>query len=862
MGEPGLNGQGTRWSKWVLWGFVGWVFGWVPFCLAALADDGGTLSNANQTEEQAPDILSPVQRQWLNRLPGLELSGDKHWPPFEIVTEDGQVEGMIGEYLELLQRHLNYRFSYEYREHWHETLEAMRNGEIAVISGLGDTPQRAEYMLFSKVYLSIPIVLMVRSDHPFVGDLRELKRERVGAVKGYASLDFLLINHPDLNLVINETLEEGLLALSNGDIDVFVTNIPSAGYLVRKLGINNLRITSVTPYSYNVRFGVHPDYPELVDILNQAIDSIPADEFDQIYQKWISADIEPATNYTLLRRVFLVAAIVIGVFFYWNRKLSREISERIRSENALRDSEEQLRRATFEARELARQAEAANRAKSEFLANMSHEIRTPMNAVIGYADLLGGLVKDTRQQEYLKAIRAGSSTLLTLINDILDLSKIEAGKMQLESSAVDLRAILTEVQQIFASKVDRTQVDLHTLCAEEVPTSLLLDQTRIRQVLFNLIGNAVKFTHKGYIQVRVTLSESGQAGSVSLKIDVEDSGIGIPLDQQQTIFNVFEQQQGQSNRRYGGTGLGLAISRRLIEMMGGNIGVRSAPGKGSVFSVMLPEVSVAAPQVDRDVACINELWCFKRAKVLVVDDIEMNRALLRAVLEPANLIVNEAADGAEAIHMARHWRPAVILMDIRMPVMDGYEALKELRKRRETRRIPVIAITASVMNEDEQKIISAGFDGYIRKPFGQPELFDLLQRFVPGERKTLGTEFDSPPEVGPKALAEWSDEAPLSVSQWRELKLSLETRCTSLKNSGDIDALQQLCRDSRRLLLPTVDGEVSQGSVALGAYVSTLHEALQLFDLDRVHALLETYSDWLDSVEVADRVGRSSTVRS
>jgi two-component system sensor histidine kinase EvgS len=389
------------------------------------------------------------------------------------------------------------------------------------------------------------------------------------------------------------------------------THIPAVSYTVARLGLSNLRITSITPYQYELRFAVSKERPELQHILNKALASLDATETESIYNRWIHLDIEQETDYTVVRRIVLIAIVVVLIFLYWNRKLSREVDERIRSENALRRSEDELRAAKLEAERLAREAEAASLTKSEFLANMSHEIRTPMNAVIGYSDLLSDTVKDPQQRNYLDAIRAGSRSLLMLINDILDLSRIEAGKMRLDYSAVSVRRLLSDVRHIFDLRATEQGISLEVSVDSRMPAAMMLDETRLRQVLFNLVGNAIKFTHEGGVTVRATATPHKPAGKepssegdtekrrwYRLEVTVSDTGIGIPADQQEQIFEAFEQQEGQNSRRYGGTGLGLAISRKLVRMMGGELKVESESGAGSIFTVSLPRVEVTEEQAE------------------------------------------------------------------------------------------------------------------------------------------------------------------------------------------------------------------------------------------------------------------------
>ncbi|SHK03548.1 amino acid-binding domain sensor histidine kinase [Marinobacter antarcticus] len=554
--------------------------------------------------EQSWVELSASDIDWLKRHPALKVAYRSDWPPFEY-AQDGRATGLVPDLVARLENQLGTRFEKKILESRVVAEQALVSGEVDILPGLSRTPRTEESFLFTRAYVNVPIALAIRDDGRFIGDLRELRSERVGVVNRHAAHDYLLINHPNLDLYPVATVEEGLLALSNGDLDVMVTHIPAVSYTVARLGLSNLRITSITPYQYDLRLAVRKDSPELHRILNKALGSLKAAETEAIYNRWIHLDIEQETDYTVVRRVVLIAIVVVLIFLYWNRKLSREVDERIRSENALRRSEDELRAAKLEAERLAREAEAASRTKSEFLANMSHEIRTPMNAVIGYSDLLSNSVTDPQQRNYLNAIRAGSRSLLMLINDILDLSRIEAGKMRLDYSPVSVRRLLDDVRHIFDLRAREQGITLEVSVGSDMPVTMMLDETRFRQVLFNLVGNAIKFTHEGGVAVRATVQAvKGETGKTPehqvyrLTVKVKDSGVGIPSDQRERIFDAFEQQEGQNTRRYGGTGLGLAISRKLAQMMGGELEVESEPGSGSVFTLTLPQVEATGEQAE------------------------------------------------------------------------------------------------------------------------------------------------------------------------------------------------------------------------------------------------------------------------
>ncbi len=376
-------------------------------------------------------------------------------------------------------------------------------------------------------------------------------------------------------------------------------------------------------------------------------------------------------------------------------------------------------------------AEAANRAKTEFLANMSHEIRTPMNAILGFSELLTGLVRDPKAKSYLSAIHSSGHTLLQLINDILDLSKIEAGKLDLENDNISVGAVLREIQQIFSQKAAQKDVQLRVELDPTLPAGLWLDEVRLRQILFNSVGNALKFTEEGSVLMRASCeSIPGQTDRVRLLLEVEDTGIGIPEGEQQRIFEAFTQQAGQSTKKHGGTGLGLTITQRLVEMMGGRISLWSTPGEGSRFRFTFDDVKVVGAQKEEvaEVVAVLDVGQFEAATVLVVDDVELNRDLFRAFFENTHHRFIEAVNGREGIEAARRERPDLILMDVRMPVMDGVQATRTLKADPELKHIPIVIVTASAMRSEEQELKPIA-DGFLRKPVSRIDLTSQLKHF-------------------------------------------------------------------------------------------------------------------------------------
>ncbi|MGV3580172.1 ATP-binding protein [Brevundimonas sp.] len=370
-----------------------------------------------------------------------------------------------------------------------------------------------------------------------------------------------------------------------------------------------------------------------------------------------------------------------------------------------------LQDANTEARSERQKAEVASAAKSDFLAVISHEIRTPMNAVISAANLLRRTRLDREQREHVSMLLDAGDVLVGLLNDVLDLSKIEAGKMQLESSVMDLREKLGSLGRLWEPKAAANGVRLKIEIDPEVPDCVRTDPLRLQQMLFNLLSNAVKFTDDGSI----TVSVDWRAADNRLVIAVADTGVGIPADRLARIFDSFEQVDAGTTRKYGGTGLGLAISRKLAEMMGGRLTAESVEGEGSTFVLSLPMEPVAKPAAEARRKPAEQAGLYGKV-ILAADDHAVNRRILSLLLEPHGCTIVLVENGAEAVEAARTQRFDAILMDMQMPVMDGLEASAGIRAGGMNRRAPVIALTANAMDVHRAAWDALGVHAFLTKP--------------------------------------------------------------------------------------------------------------------------------------------------
>ena len=378
-------------------------------------------------------------------------------------------------------------------------------------------------------------------------------------------------------------------------------------------------------------------------------------------------------------------------------------------------------------------AEKANRAKGDFLANMSHEIRTPMNAIIGMTKVGKTAAEQERKDYAFEKIEGASVHLLGVINDILDMSKLEAKKLELSPAVVDFREMIQKIASMFSFKVLEKNQKFTMHIDENIPVELFYDDQRLSQVITNLLSNAVKFTpENGTIDLSSYLVKKDDR-VCDIRIEVKDTGIGISKEQQSKLFTLFEQAENDTTRKYGGTGLGLSISKNIIELMGGEISVASEIGKGSTFSFT---VQVGIPQLKKHDIPNEEIIedSFDRFHILLVEDIDINIEIMLALLEPTNINIDYAKNGREAVDLISNnpERYDLIFMDLQMPVMDGYEATRQIRaiNTRKAREIPIIAMTANVFREDIDMCIQAGMNDHLGKPLDFDEVLAVLRKYL------------------------------------------------------------------------------------------------------------------------------------
>jgi signal transduction histidine kinase/DNA-binding NarL/FixJ family response regulator len=541
------------------------------------------------------------------------------------------------------------------------------------------------------------------------------------------------------------------------------------------------------------------------------------------------------TEHILLIVGFLVLILeFMFIFRPSTRELNLAVRDIVEKQSQLREANEALAHALDESKRLEKMANSANDAKSTFLANMSHEIRTPMNSILGFAEILDGKIDDPVHRHYLNNMISSGKMLLALINDILDLSKIEAGKLSIDLHSVNLHKVTSEIAEAFRYMAENKGLDFSFNIDYDIPNALVLDEIRVRQVLFNLLGNAVKFTDKGSVSLKISIhGYSERESKYNILFEVEDTGIGIPESAKGKIFDAFEQHSKQDHRKYGGTGLGLSITKKLVTLMNGDIWVDSTVAQGSKFSFRLDNIPVAS-MIEDDVPT-HIKYAFSPATILVADDVETNRELLIEYLSRQPFKVLTAANGAEALSIIDKNNPDLILTDLRMPVMDGMELAAKLKAFEKTKNIPVIAVTASSMKITASEI-SKLFDGYLQKPVTAAKLFHELSLHLKAQMSDADTvdtgsiDFDTindNKENIKEMLSIFTDSFMMNLNEQAEILSYEETEriikhVRSAAEQYNCTVLLKWCRDAG--------------------------EAIEMFDMERLENKLRQFGGLLDKI--------------
>lgn len=764
-------------------------------------------------------FFSDGEIEYINSAGELFMSGDPDWPPHSAYDLNGNYTGIIPELWEIIMERSGLKINRIRAENWGQTVDLLKEKKIDIIDCVSRTEDRSEYIDFSEIIFSSSLVIIGRIETDYVNGLNDIGNKTLAVQEGTSEIELITRDYPSIKFVYYSDPEMAYRDVSAGKVDLFLRHQSDFTYQKKQKMLSNLKIVGPTEYTRDYRIGVQKGNSVLLGILNKSLSLITEEDRNRIFEKWIGTE-KSVIDYALVRKIAVISGIIILIVIYWNRRLSMEIALRKKAESEMIKAMDK--------------AETATKAKSEFLANMSHEIRTPMNAILGFSDLLKKTALSNTQESYLNTIKTGGETLLNIINDILDISKIEANKLDINKNFFDFHSLIFELKQFFKDKLESKNLDFLIENQKGLPRILYMDELRLRQIFFNLISNAIKFTERGYIKVITSFNDRGN-DKIDLMVIVEDTGTGIRKEDQQKIFDAFEQAGTTSrSKKFQGTGLGLAITKKLVGLMNGTISVESELGNGSRFILEFSEVITDSVTADKKIIPVQQgaKITFPGATVLIADDIESNRLLLREICKGMGIETMEAENGRQAIETIKLHIPDLVLMDVRMPEMDGYDAVEIIKKDPSLKNIPVIAVTASVMSSDKAMIEKARFDGYIRKPIMISELEDNLKKFLKYESNKKAEE----------KYEEIKDDLIDVEDLIRVLENETVRRIGIAKEKHNFAQIRKLSQDMKKL-------SEKHNSVKLGLYSDKLFSSVMKYDIEEIKIMLNNFDDLLLSIK-------------
>ncbi len=654
--------------------------------------------------------LNKTEKDWLLQNKAINVAVYPYYPPYQFINKKDSIDGILTEYLHLIEEKINYKFTKNYYANWSLLLEDVKNKKIDIVLEMQQTKEKEEYLNFYTKFFESPFVIVVNKEADPNLKLKDFRGKLVTVPAGYSIDDYLRINHSYLTIRNYDDDITCLQQVQSGVCDMYVGPKAVVHYLLKSENLKNLKVISDIDYSYIPSIAVAKDNDMLNSIIAKVTQAVTDTEKQSILDNWLYGIIKPfykKSRFWIIASVTVLMALlsILLIYFYLKFKIKQKTQElQIAKDNA----------------------EESNRIKTNFIQNISHEIRTPMNGIMGFSELLrSNCLTPEERKEYAEIIVNSGKDLIKSVENILEISTLETKQNKVRFVETNLKEVLLDLISQYAPKAESKNLSLSLENKiSDQQNIILTDTVKLYKIVSNLIDNAIKFTYEGTIIIFSYLVGD------SIIISIKDSGIGIKQKDQQIIFHSFSQSEKEISKNFGGLGLGLAIAKKNADLIGGQISFKSKEGEGSTFSLKIPHTSMQNdtklyPDIDQKIV--------KPEKhiILIAEDGEVNFLFLKTLLtkmKDFEFTIHRAKNGKEAVEIceANH-TVDLVLMDIKMPVMDGYVATKHIKNIRPD--LPVVAQTAYSTEEDIERALAAGCDDFVAKPVDRKLLRPILDKY-------------------------------------------------------------------------------------------------------------------------------------